>query len=190
MKHDIKLLLAIIVLFAFLSISFVSPKKQIKTPQAKALEVKSKEAEISQVKVKKAKPSGIEAPDFKLQDIHGDRITLSSYKDKQSVILFFWTTWCPYCREALRLLNDMYAELVKDGLEVLAINIGEPSYKVDNFVKSYQLNYRVLLDKYTTVAYAYDLLGVPTYVFIDKNGYIYFKGNSFPKERYKDLISE
>ncbi len=38
------------------------------------------------------------APDFKLQDTNGGLVMLSSYKGKQPIILFFWTTWCPYCR--------------------------------------------------------------------------------------------
>lgn len=130
------------------------------------------------------------AADFKLQDIYQDTYTLSSYRDKQPVVLFFWTTWCPLCAEELRILNQMYAGLVKDGAEVLAINVGELSDRVGNFVKSYHLAYRVLLDKDTTVALSYGLLGVPTYVFIDKKGYIRFKDNYFSRAKYKDLFSE
>ena len=130
------------------------------------------------------------APDFRLLDLNQNTVLLSTYKDKQPVFLFFWTTWCPFCRKELKLLNQMHAELVKDGLEVLAINVGERPYKVANFVSSYQLTYKVLLDQDTNVASAYEVLGVPTYVLVNKKGVIRLTSHSFPKEKYKNLILE
>jgi len=130
------------------------------------------------------------APDFKLQDIYQDICALSNYKDKQPVLLFFWTTWCPYCQKELRSLNQSYAGLAEDGLEVLAINVGELPDLVENFTKSYYLAYRVLLDKDTSVAGSYGILGVPIYVIVDKNGYIVFQDSYFPYRGYKDLISD
>lgn len=126
------------------------------------------------------------AADFELHDLQGNTVTLSSYKDKQPVILFFWTTWCPFCRTELKVLSDKYPELIKDGFEVLAINVGEYPRVVDNFIKKHSLPYRVLLDKDTAVAGAYQLVGIPTYVVVDKKGYIRFKGHTFPKHKYKD----
>jgi peroxiredoxin len=88
------------------------------------------------------------------------------------------------------LLNQKYPELLKDGLGLLAINVGERAYKVDNFVKSYKLTYKILLDEDTTVADAYEVLGVPTYVLINKKGNISFVSHSFPEDKYKDLIQK
>lgn len=128
------------------------------------------------------------APDFKLQDMQGNFVSLSSYKDKQPVLLFFWTTWCPFCRRELRLLNDKYSSLSKDGLELLSVNIGESAQKVDRFIKNYNLGFPVLLDRDSEVAGKYEILGVPTYTLIDKKGYIVFEGNYFPQD-YKNLVS-
>lgn len=129
------------------------------------------------------------APDFQLRDLNNDTVILSHYKYKCPVLLFFWATWCPYCRKELKVLNDKYMGLVKEGLEVLPINVGESAYKVGNFLQSYHLGLGVLLDKDSSVAEAYRLFGLPTYYLIDKKGYICFQGYSFP-EKYKDLISE
>ena len=127
------------------------------------------------------------APDFKLQDLNQNTFTLSSYKDKQPVILFFWTTWCPFCQTELKVLNNKYYSLLKDGVQLLAIDAGEVARRVDNFVKNQGIVFSVLLDSDTTVADAYNILGVPTYILIDKKGQIRFRGNSFPQE-YKKLI--
>jgi len=131
--------------------------------------------------------SGDLAANFNLSDLGNKRVSLSDFKDKP-VILFFWTTWCHFCRGELKMLNNIYAELAKDGLELLVINIEEPFYKVDNFTKKYNLAFRVLLDEDGTVAYSYGVIGVPTYIFIDKKGYIVYRSHSFSEEIYKGLI--
>lgn len=128
------------------------------------------------------------APDFQLSDIKNNVVSLSSYRNKQPVLLLFWTTWCPYCRKELRLLNQLYPQLEKDGLEVLAIDIGEAKYKVENFIASYGLVFKVLLDKDNSVAESYELMGVPTYVLINKKQEVVFQANSFPQDEYKELI--
>lgn len=128
------------------------------------------------------------AVDFKLLDLNQTTLTLSNYKNKQPVVLFFWTTWCPFCLNELKILKDIYPQLQKDGWELFAIDVGEPAYRIDNFVKNYSLNFKVLLDKDMTVADAYDILGVPTYVLVNKEGYIVFKDNYFPRANFKELI--
>jgi len=130
------------------------------------------------------------APDFQLTDLNDQPVFLSDYKDKQAVILFFWTTWCPYCRDELKTLNQQYVELAKDAVKVLAINVGESKYKVDNFVQSRNLAFTVLLDKDSTVASAYDLLGFPSYFVINKAGQIIATGNNFPKDALKELAGK
>lgn len=128
------------------------------------------------------------ASDFKLQDINQDIISLSSYKDKQPIVLLFWTTWSPFCEKELSVLNNMYADLTKEGIEVLSINSGESFDKVEDFIKNHNLAYRVLLDKDAGVSGLFKILGFPTYVLIDKKGDMVFKNNYFPFTEYKDLI--
>ncbi len=128
------------------------------------------------------------APDFTLYDIYQDAYTISNYKDKQPVLLLFWTTWCPFCRKELKVLNGMYSGLAEDGVEVLSVNVGETPNSVQDFVQAYNLVYRVLLDRDNRVAGLYELIGVPTYVLIDKQGEIVFKDNYLPATEYKDLL--
>lgn len=127
------------------------------------------------------------APDFKLKDLSHETFTLSSYKGRQPVVLFFWTTKCPFCVSELRMLRDMYPEMVKQGWELLAIDVGEYAYRVDRYAKKYALNFKVLLDSDINVARDYDILGVPTYVFVDKKGCIAFMDHYFSQEKYQEL---
>ncbi len=128
--------------------------------------------------------------DFKLQDLNQETVTLSSYRGKQPVLLFFWTTWCPFCRKEIKIINDMYEELKKDNLAVLTINVQETSERVNNFLKIYRLVSKVLLDKDAQVAQDFGLIGFPTYILIDKKGNIAFRNHYFPRQEYKKLISK
>lgn len=128
------------------------------------------------------------AANFTLPDLGNKEVSLLDFYGKP-VILLFWTTWCPYCRKALKQLNAMHAELSKNGVEILAINIEEPIDRVRRFVKRYPLSYRVLLDIDIRVAQAYGILGIPAYILINKAGRIVFDNYYFPGEEYKDLLS-
>lgn len=130
------------------------------------------------------------APDFKLQNLRKSTFTLSSYRNKQPVLLFFWTTWCPFCRREIKALKDMYPQLVKDNWEIFAIDVGEPGYRVEGFIDRYAIVFNILLDETAKVSESFELLGVPTYVLINKNGQVVFKGHSFPQEEYKALNSK
>jgi len=130
------------------------------------------------------------APDFTLQDLSQNKFSLRNYRYKQPVVLFFWTTWCPFCREELRTLKELYPKLTKEGWELFAINIEEPAYIVTKAVTKYDLNFKVLLDLDTTVAHAYNILGVPTYILVNIKGQVVFRDHYFPQKEYKELISE
>jgi peroxiredoxin len=126
------------------------------------------------------------AGDIILNDLEGQAVNLSNLKGKP-VILFFWTTWCPFCRQELRSLNQQYSQIAKEGITILGVNVNEPTYKVERFFKGYPLNFRMLLDKTGKLADQYDLMGVPTYVFLDKTGRMVLQAHSLP-ENYKSLL--
>jgi peroxiredoxin len=129
------------------------------------------------------------APDFKLPDLSGKFHTLNEYKGKQPVLLFFWTTWCPFCQVEIKKISGRAGELVNAGIEVLTINTGEPMERVSRFMQNRKINLKTLLDEDTSVSSSYGVLGVPTFYIADKQGKILFEGNKFP-ENYKELILE
>jgi peroxiredoxin len=130
------------------------------------------------------------AGNFQLQDLSGKTYELSSYKNKQSVLLFFWTTWCPFCLKSLQRLNADYANLEKDGIVLLGVNVGERRSAVERLVRNYNIVFKVLLDEGSVAANTYRLLGVPTFVLIDKKGVIRYKGNSYPGSEIKQMIDQ
>ena len=127
------------------------------------------------------------ATNFTLLDLENKEFSLSDFKGKP-VILFFWTTWCPYCRGELKQLNTMHTQFLQNSVELVAINVGEPADKIQRFARSYLFSYRVLLDTDAEVAGAFGILGVPTYTLINKEGHVVFNNHYFPQKEYKDLI--
>jgi len=130
------------------------------------------------------------APDFRLESIMRNQVTLSSFKGEKQVLLLFWTTWCPYCREQLMWLNDKYSQFSKQGLEILTINVGESLGRVERFVNLRKLTYPVLLDETSYVASLFEIMGVPTYVLVDKEGCIVFSENTLPEKKLESYLSK
>ncbi len=117
------------------------------------------------------KSEEIIAPDFSLKDLQGKTFKLSKYSGKP-VLLFFGATWCPSCRAEIPAYKNIYATYSKSGLAVIYIDIMEPVEKVARFAKTHSFPYKVLIDEDGNVADNYGIMGVPTLILIDKEGYI------------------
>ena len=128
--------------------------------------------------------------DFSLKDLDGNNITLSDFRNKKPVLLFFWTSWCFFCRGELSSLNRIYPQLQSEDIEILAIDIQENKAKVERFLRRNPVAFKVLLDSDAEVAYSYGLIGVPTFVLVNKRGEIVFQDNFFPQNRYKEFLTE
>ena len=111
------------------------------------------------------------APDFQLQNLDGQTVSLSELRGKP-VLINFWATWCGYCIDEMPFIQEIYEEWSDQGLKVLAINKGESSSTVAAFMRSYSLPFTVLLDTKQDVAQRYNITGIPTTFFIDKDGII------------------
>ncbi|MFA5090684.1 MAG: TlpA disulfide reductase family protein [Candidatus Omnitrophota bacterium] len=127
------------------------------------------------------------APEFNLADLDGNYISLKDYRGKNGVILLFWTSWCSFCRKELKAINNMTDELRQDGWEFFPVNAGESGYKARSFLKSSGLSLKALLDEDNSVSDSYNVFGVPTYIFINKEGYIIYTTHFFSKDTYKKL---
>ncbi len=114
---------------------------------------------------------GKAAPDFTLESLDGDAISLSAFRGRP-VLLYFWATWCSYCAESLPQLNEVYSRHRAQGLEVLAIDILESRERVARAVSGLGLSFPVLLDADARASKLYAVRATPTYVFIDRAGVV------------------
>lgn len=117
---------------------------------------------------------GNKAPDFELETLDGETEKLSDYIGER-VIVNFWATWCPPCREEIPAFKKLYKN--RD-VEILAIDLEETEESMDDveaFVDEFEMAFPVLRDKDSDVATTYQVMAYPTSYMVDSEGYIQFK---------------
>jgi len=110
------------------------------------------------------------APDFELSTLDGSSITLSELHGTP-VVLNFWATWCGPCRRempALQTAADRYAGRVV----ILGIDQGESAETIQPFVDELGLTFAIPMDVTMEVGARYNVRGLPTTYFIDRDGVI------------------
>lgn len=114
------------------------------------------------------------APSFTIQTLTGETVSLEDFRGKR-ILLNFWATWCPPCKEEMPDMQTLYNEFKDQDFVVLAVNVTiteKSSEVVTKFVEDYDLNFPILMDEKGEVAHQYEILSYPTSFFIDSDGII------------------
>lgn len=142
--------LAVILMFAFVILPYVDPKKQ------------------------SGAIAGELAQDFDLELLSGgaagDRIRLSDLRGKPA-ILDFWASWCKPCREQATVLEAAYAKL-KDRAHVLGISTSDQRDDAVGYLKQAKPSYSNVFDTDGLVGRAYQVAELPTLIVVDAKGQI------------------
>jgi thiol-disulfide isomerase/thioredoxin len=126
------------------------------------------QSELSAVPVK----MNLSAPELELTDTAGAVSSLVGYRG-QVVLVNLWATWCPPCKQEMPALESFYRKYKDDGFVIVAINDGDPSQDVVQFVKEYGLSFPVWLDPtYIATEQAFKTLNLPSSFVIDRKGTI------------------
>lgn len=114
------------------------------------------------------------APDFEITTLEGEKVKLSDYRGKP-VMLNFWATWCPPCRQEMPDMEQLHQEneIVVLGINLLDTEINENS--VQKFVDQFGLTFDIGLDGDGAVALEYRINPIPTTFMIDADGIIQHK---------------
>ncbi len=123
---------------------------------------------------KQEKPAqeGNPAPLFTLKDMSGRDVNLADLKGKV-VLLNFWATWCPPCREEIPSMMRLNLAMAGKPFQMLAVSINEGGQaEVSDFFRQSGANLPALFDPTQAVAKRYGLTGVPETFVIDKKGVI------------------
>ncbi len=111
------------------------------------------------------------APGFTLGTLDGQVVSLSDYRG-QRVLINFWATWCPPCRFEMPAIESVYRGYSDRDFVVLGVNLEESPRTVQPFVKELGLSFPILMDTDGEAAMLYGVRGLPTSVFVDRDGMV------------------
>jgi peroxiredoxin len=115
---------------------------------------------------------GKQAPDFTLSDLAGKKTTLSDLKGSV-VLVNFWATWCPPCREEIPSMAALNRIMTGKPFRMLAISIDQGGKgAVSDYFNRNGVSLPALLDSDAKVGNLYGITGVPETFVIDKTGVI------------------
>ncbi len=109
--------------------------------------------------------------DFRLADLSGSAWQLSDRRGRV-VLVNFWATWCPPCREETPGLVQLYRSYRPRGVEMVGIDMDDdPAAAVPGFVRSYRIPYPMLVPD-SGFELANEIESLPTTLLIDRQGRI------------------
>jgi peroxiredoxin len=114
---------------------------------------------------------GDKPPSFKLLGLDNKVHEWSEYEGKP-LIVNFWGTFCPPCRNEMPALQKQYEQWKDQGLELIGINLSEDKLTVESFTRQVGVNFPILLDKDKKTEKLYGLQSYPTTLFITPDGKI------------------
>jgi peroxiredoxin len=109
------------------------------------------------------------AEDFTLKMPDGTSFRLSDQRGK-TVIVNFWATWCPPCREEMPAMERLYRQHKERGLVVVAVSIDADPAVVAPYVRENKLTFPVALDPKSEIANTYGVRALPSSFVVDRDG--------------------
>ncbi len=138
------------------------------------------------------------APPLNLSALDGRQFMLSTMKNRV-VVVNFWATWCPPCIEELPTMQKLWDDTRAIGLDVLAVNVGEPADRIQAFLDGFrpELTFPILLDSQGEAFQGWGVRGLPKTFVINKRGQVIYEAeggrdmnSAHIRERLQALIDE
>ncbi len=131
--------------------------------------------------------AGDMAPNFTVEMLGGGSVTLSALRGKV-VLLSFWATWCPPCRQELSHLQaDVIDKFAGDEFVALPISRGEKPETVEAFIKKMNYTFAVGLDGDQSIYRKYATNYIPRSFVIDREGKVVYVAVGYDKSIAKEI---
>jgi len=125
---------------------------------------------------------------FDLPDLNGQQHKLDDYRG-QVVLVNFWASWCPPCIQEMPVLERLKQKLTDLPFEILAVNVGEPKYRVWKFAKLIGFGLPVLLDTRKDTFNSWGVSVLPTSFLLDRQGRIRYRVQGDIEWESEDVVA-
>ena len=112
------------------------------------------------------------APDFTAYTLTGEAVRLSDYAGKP-VVINFWATWCPPCRQELPGFENAWQQYGDDVVFLMVACGGEAVDEVESFVAEGSYTFPVYVDSDGSGAAAYGINAIPVTALVDAEGNLF-----------------
>ena len=120
---------------------------------------------------------GAKAPAAAVETLDGKQVDLAQYVGKQPVLIEFWATWCPNCRELephLKAVHEKYASQVK--FIGVSVSVNQSPDRVKAYIAKHGIPGDQLFDRNGKATGAYDVPATSYVVVLDKSGKVVYTG--------------
>jgi cytochrome c biogenesis protein CcmG/thiol:disulfide interchange protein DsbE len=113
------------------------------------------------------------APDFTITSFSGESLTLSELRGNV-VVINFWASWCPPCREEAAYLEQTWRKYQNQGVKFVGVDYVDTEAKALAYLEEFDITYFNGPDLGTRISQAYNMQGVPETFVIGKSGEIQY----------------
>lgn len=148
----------------------------------------SAQSEEDQIKATTLIKQGDKAPDFTVEMFNGEQITLSKLKGKV-VLINFWATWCPPCRQELTHVQKEIIDHFKgQDFVFLPISRGEKKSVVEAFREKTGYTFPMGLDPKQEIYKKYASNYIPRNFVVGKDGKVIYVSVGFEPAEFANMI--
>jgi thiol-disulfide isomerase/thioredoxin len=120
---------------------------------------------------------GSTAPAAAVETLYGQPANLSTYVGKAPVLMEFWATWCPNCRElepAMKAMHTKYGSKMR--FVGVAVSVNQSVERVRAYVQKHQLPWDQVFDRKGNASGAYEAPATSYVVVLDRAGRVVYTG--------------
>lgn len=128
-------------------------------------------------------------PDFTIKTIDGKELKLSQFRNAKPILLYFWATWCPFCRQDFTVVREIYPKYA-DKVTFLAIDLdtSENSEIIRQYKDRMKLEGIDFAEGNANILSNYQITHTTMKYAIGKNGVILYKGSGVFNEQQWEIL--
>ncbi len=129
---------------------------------------------------------GMEAPDFSLRTITGDKKTFKTVRGDKLTVLVFWSTWSPRSLKVLERMQNLHEKYRSQGLSVVGVNADEQKISsqtiqaIRDTADKLKLTFPLLVDDGLVLFHEYGVIALPSTVILNSDRVIAYELSGYP----------